>query len=76
MSNKKNGAAAIKSGFAQFANDAFEAICRVILVALTGNVYFPEPVPSLAAYSGAIENFSNLMFCGKRRHEKRQTPAR
>ncbi len=63
--SKKNGSAAIKSGFTQFANDAFEAICRVILVALTGNVYFPEAVPSLEAYSAAIENFSNLCSVAK-----------
>ncbi len=63
--SKKNGTAAIKSGFSQLANDAFEAVCRLILVSLTGNVYFPEPVPPLETYSDAIENFSNLCSVAK-----------
>ena len=65
MSNKKKGAAAIKSGFSQLANDAFEAICRVIFSALTGNVDYPKPVPTLAVYSAALENFSNLCSVAK-----------
>jgi len=51
----------IKSGVSAFSNDVFLLTCRIILAALTGNLYYPAPIPSLENFELAINNFSAAM---------------
>jgi hypothetical protein len=62
---KRNGPAAIKSGFSRDNNAVYQAICRLILLSLQGNENFTDPTPTLETYSVAIESFSNWCSVAK-----------
>lgn len=65
MPNPNNGNAAIKYGQSGYSNPKVEANGRKILLSVTDNPYFPEPVPTLIVFSAAIENFSALCAIAK-----------
>lgn len=65
MPIQNNGSAAIKYGQSANSNPLVEANARKIDLSLSKNLYFPKPVPTLAVFSAALEDFSSKCATAK-----------
>ena len=48
----------VKTGFSQYSDDDLESQAKFILESMTGNTFYPSPVPNLVVLSKAYEDFA------------------
>lgn len=57
----------INLGFSRYADAVLLVVAQTILAALTGNLYFPTPTPTLAVLQAAVDDYAAALSAAKDR---------